>query len=702
MQRIRVISPDGVRGHLPLNEWGNDAYNAGYRLENSREPIKVINPEGVSGTLPIGEWIDASQSGYTLNTHKEYNAGNRVASLAKSVAAGVGGSIPDAASLAYNLPAISANYLAKKGLPLGKAQEYRGENPNAEQLPLIPSATDAIESGIDNLTDGYTETPEDQKWLNEGVKYASSMAGGGAVAKGLQTMGKTGSSKVASMAGSTNPWHVGGAGVAGGVMSKSQDSGDGTLKTIGKGVAAQTAVNAIPSIPNIAKGGGNLLTKGGLALAGLGKNKLDLESAKAGRDLGINLPKAAVTESKVIALADQLLGKAPLTGDLMQSRYKKNIERTIDQINQIKDSTVSIKNLEKLDSTIKKLYAKRDSLLPESAQIQPKELLKEITNARNELNKSASLSDGEKKVMSVLQDYEKRFTPSGIKGVPAKVEDLIATKRSLNKIVNWKDPNINWKKEDKAQGALKAIHKALNEDLAEYGKTNSDWYRYHKQADKLHGQKETRKQLEDFFTDGVVKHSNDNFSFTKLSDKLNDPKRAKVLEKLVEPEVFEKINKLAKVSKAMATKVTNIPNPSSTAPTKAIIGFLTGGSAFAAPYATAAVVSTSVMMSHLLTDKKALDAAIRFAEKPTNKAAVAFNVRMKQLTGYTPVTLVKEAAKREEQEQDKQGTSMRQRIKLHLEENKKQPDGQAMRKLLGKPFIKETGKILNTDVWKKE
>ena len=84
-----------------------------------------------------------------------------------------------------------------------------------------------------------------------------------------------------------------------------------------------------------------------------------------------------------------MLGKAPLTGDLMQSRYKKNIERTIDQINQIKDSTVSIKNLEKLDSTIKKLYAKRDSLLPESAQIQPKELLKEITNARNELNKES-------------------------------------------------------------------------------------------------------------------------------------------------------------------------------------------------------------------------------------------------------------------------------------------------------------------------
>ncbi len=634
-------------------------------------------------------------------TKKEYTAGNRIASTHKSLASGVIGGAADFASLAYNLPAMGANYLAKKGLPIGKAQEYQGENPDAEQLPLIPSAVEAIDNTYDKITNGYTETPPDQKHINKAGHVVGEMISGGLAKTGGKYIGSKALETFGTLSGSAQPLHIAGAGVAGGVMSESQDSGDGTLNTIGKGVAAQTAVNAIPSIPNIVRGSGNLLTKGGLALAGLGKNKLDLESAKAGRDLGINLPKAAVTESKVIALADQLLGKAPLTGDLMQSRYKKNIERTIDQINQIKDSTVSIKNLDKLDSTIKRLYAKRDTLLPKSAQIQPKELLKEITNTRNELNKSASLSDGEKKVMSVLQDYEKRFTPSGIKGVPAKVEDLIATKRSLNKIVNWKDPNINWKKEDKAQGALKAIHKALNEDLAEYGKTNSDWYRYHKQADKLHGQKETRKQLEDFFTDGVVKYSNNNFSFTKLSDKLNDPKRAKVLEKLVEPEVFEKINKLAKVSKAMATKVTNIPNPSSTAPTKAIIGFLTGGSAFAAPYATAAVVSTSLMMSHLLTDKKALDAAIRFAEKPTNKAAVAFNVRMKQLTGYTPVTLSREAAKREEQEQDKHGTSMRAKIKSHLDKNKNRPKGEAVRKLLGNPFIKETGKMLNTDIWKK-
>lgn len=37
----------------------------------------------------------------------------------------------------------------------------------------------------------------------------------------------------------------------------------------------------------------------------------------------------------------------------------------------------------------------------------------------------------------------------------------------------------------------------------------------------------------------------------------------------------------------------------------------------------------------------------------------------------------------------------------NLEENKKQPDGQAMRKLFGNPFLKETGKILNTNVWEK-
>ncbi len=263
--------------------------------------------------------------------YQRHTWGNRAASLGKSVAAGIGGSLPDAASLVYNLPAMGANYRAKKGLPLGKAQEYKGENPDAEQLPLIPSATQAINEGIDNLTDGYTETPKDQQWLNQGVEFASGMLGGGAAAKGLQAVGKTGASKVANVAGSTNPWHIGGAGVAGGVMSKSQNRGDSTLETMGKATAAQMAFNAIPSI----------LTKGGFALTGLNKSNLNLDAAKAGKDLDMNLPKAVVTDNGLTGLADQFLSKMPVSGNIMKSRYAKIGEKVLKELDNAYDSVIS-------------------------------------------------------------------------------------------------------------------------------------------------------------------------------------------------------------------------------------------------------------------------------------------------------------------------------------------------------------------------
>ena len=76
----------------------------------------------------------AQFGGYSVDTQpqKQYSYGNRAASLAKSAVAGAVGSVPDTAALAYNLPAMGANYLAKKGLPLfNNPHEYQGANKNA-------------------------------------------------------------------------------------------------------------------------------------------------------------------------------------------------------------------------------------------------------------------------------------------------------------------------------------------------------------------------------------------------------------------------------------------------------------------------------------------------------------------------------------------------------------------------------------------
>lgn len=104
----------------------------------------------------------------------------------------------------------------------------------------------------------------------------------------------------------------------------------------------------------------------------------------------------------------------------------------------------------------------------------------------------------------------------------------------------------------------------------------------------------------------------------------------------------------------MAVKNKNIPNPSGTAVTAKNFDFisgLTGASAVVFPVKTALGIIGGSGLAHLLTDKKTLDLAIKFAESPTNINAVNFGKSMKQITGYTPVTLLREAQKLEQKKE---------------------------------------------------
>ena len=254
--------------------------------------------EGLGG-IPINNKFDglgAVAMSNNTHTQKQYSLGNRAASLTKSATAGALGAVPDTAALAYNLPAMGVNAALKSGLPLWKASEPTGPNENATQLPLIPSATHAISEGIDNLTNGYTETAPQDKALNQGIEFAAGVAGGGGLAAGANALGRTGVTKVANFAGSTNPWHVGGAGAAGATMSKLEDSGSSAVGGIAGGLAAGAAVNSAPNMWNAAKNIKSLPAKAAVAVSGLGKKNFNLEAAKNAQELGIDLPATPFTE----------------------------------------------------------------------------------------------------------------------------------------------------------------------------------------------------------------------------------------------------------------------------------------------------------------------------------------------------------------------------------------------------------------------
>ena len=575
----------------------------------------------------------------------EPSIGQRIASGAKAVAAGVAGGIPDTLSLAYNLPAMAQNAQVAAGNY--QANPYAFDFAPAEEMtapvPLIPSATEAIDQGIDTVTGGYTITPEDQKYINEGLKTGASFLTGGGLAKTAQG----GVAKLGSMIGNTSPLQAAGAAAMGGTTSYLADQGAGTGEALGGGLAANLAINTTPTI---VKGGKGLLAKGALSAVGLGKKQLNLEAAKAGQSLDITLPKAAVSEGKAIALADQFLSKTPVAGDLMQQRHLAMGNKVLKELDKAYDSALPKAELAGVEDRISQLYLKSRQALPKEAQIVPKNVTSVTESIKAELAKSASLSAGEKKVLSVIKDYEDKFVPMGIKRIPSPIEDLIASQDSLGKLIDWKDTTINWGNEKKARGMQKRLYNAISNDLEEYGKTNPEWYKFHKEANKLYSKKETRKELENML--GEAKNSaTDELSYNSLSKILNDEQNRARLQKITSPEIFERLDKLSKVARAMAIKNKNMPNPSGTAATSQtfnLLSFLTGYGAAKDRVKTGLILTLGTGTAHLLTDKKSLDAAIRFAENPSNFNAVEFGKRMKQITGYTPVTALREAQKLEQ------------------------------------------------------
>jgi hypothetical protein len=583
----------------------------------------------------------------------EPTIGQRIASGAKAVAAGVGGAIPDTLSLAYNLPVMAQNAQVAAGNY--QANPYAFDFAPAEEMtapaPLIPSATEAIDQGIDTATGGYTTTPEDQKYINEGLKTGASFLTGGGLAKTAQG----GVAKLGNMIGNTSPLQAAGAAAMGGTTSYLADQGASTSEAIGGGLAANLAVNASPAL---AKGVGGLAGRAAFSAVGLGKNKLNLEAAKAAQGLDIALPKAAASEGKAIALADQFLSKTPIASGVMSKRYSDMADKVMKELDKAYDSALPAAERVGVEDRIRQLYSNARESLPSEAQIVPSNVTSVTEQVKAELAKSASLSAGEKKVLSIIKDYEDKFVPMGIKRILSPVEDLVASQDSLGKVIDWKDTSVNWQKEKKAAGMVKRLYNSISNDLAEYGKTNPEWYNYQKEADKLFTKLSRRKELEDML--GAVENTaTGEMSYNSLSKILNDEQNRARLQKITNPETFDRLDKLSKVARAMAIKNKNIPNPSGTAVTQKtfdLISILTGASAVVAPEKTALAVIGGSGLAHLLTDKKTLDLAIKFAETPTNLNAVEFGKRMKQITGYTPVTLLRETQKLEQGKEETQVT----------------------------------------------
>lgn len=620
--------------------------------------IRMIGPDGSVAMIPEGMVKSAENFGARRLDAK--NESHPIAALGKGFISGAIGSIPDIASSLYNIPASAINYAKQhpemyEGAQFDPTGTFAPINPNQAELPMIPSATEAIGKSIENV---IGETPENYKHLVEGSKLVGSLAGPGGMAKVAGKKGLELASKGLEYLGSLKPSVLTGGALSGTTMSKLNEEGYSPLTQ----VAAGLGMGSLPAVSkSLAKKGVEGSRKLSAKALGLSPKQLNLEAAKAAQESGIDLPASAFTESRLMGLADQYIGKTPYFGDKLRDKYLKGEKQTLDKLNSIYEDVGPVKT-EEIENQIGKLYKDTVNNLPQNASISPNNTLNTIDSILERLKKSASPSDDQAYVIKKLTDIrediiKKSTTPSNLSQEEIKwlknnnfreediaklgktnneypVENLWETKKSLNDTINW---NI---KDNDYKDLLKKVQRSILEDIGEYGQKDPSWYNSFKSADELFGKVAKRQRLEYLLSEKPINQATGKYSYNSLSKIIHTPKTSREIKNLTSPETFEKIEKLGDVARTMSIKMANIPNPSGSAIVIGI-GSLLGG-LFTAPLPTVAAVVGLQGLTKMLTDKKFLDLAIKTAERTSTKPSkdlLQLRKKVKTLTGLSINTI---------------------------------------------------------------
>jgi hypothetical protein len=383
----------------------------------------------------------------------------------------------------------------------------------------------------------------------------------------------------------------------------------------------------------------------GRKIFGLTHDKVNLNALKAAKDLEVDLPASVFTSSPLTSYTDHAIQKFPFVGERLKKKYNMADEQIEKVLKNIYDKT-GPKKTEEIESQIANLYTQRAKELPTGALIEPSNTIKALDSIK--IN-SALPTRAEKDVLSAIKLLrnemdpliESNFGKVQIPIQPYSVDRLIDTKRSLNSMIKWDiDEGI--------KNQLRNINYNISKDIERYGQTNPDWYKTFKEADNLFASVAKREKLENLLGNASTNHASGNISYNSLSKNINSPKQKNLIKKQVDKDTFEKIKKLGELSKAIAAKNKNAPNPSGTASTLAFIGAASAIATNPLAGIKYAGLATGVAepVARLFTDKKFLDSAIKIAENPTKPnilANVTLKDRMKKLTGISsPVILANE------------------------------------------------------------
>jgi hypothetical protein len=581
--------------------------------------------------------------------------------VGKSIAKGLGsiGDIPHTIGLltemggnyAYNKTLEDFNKkLAAKGLPPIPQEEFISEPTNYSSY--IPNTT-AARKHLKNYTgvdlEPHASSP-DMEVLGNALEFGSGLVGlGGGAAnkvgeiaanKASQSLIKNFASKAANKTRQLAPTAALGAGIGATAKTLEQTGVDPLTANLAPTIAFPFAGAGLSKAKNAGK---TLANKAQLKVLGLSPKGLKLDAAKAAKELGIELPASALTDSRLTGFADQVIGKTPFFGDNLKRKYSTADEQTKRAIDQILNE-VGPAETEAIKAQRAQLYADRDKLA-QGVNIAPTKTNQSTQALKAKLEDADIKSPETQKVLNALGKLQGGFTEyidpkwgnvSNLLKLPPKeisANRMIGNKKNLYDISYDKNDN-NWAT---VKDLLKPIARNINQDIKEAGKTHPEFYKAHVAADELAAKIFRRKRLEELLTGRGVNERLDEVSYSGLSGVIHNPKSAREIKNLVGKETFEKIEKLGDVARAMAQKTKNVPNPSGTTATAAIPAFL-AGFWVSPPTAIGSLIGTT-KVTQLLTDQKFLDMAIKYAEKPSIINGMSLNKRIQKITGQSAAAL---------------------------------------------------------------
>ena len=194
-----------------------------------------------------------------------------------------------------------------------------------------------------------------------------------------------------------------------------------------------------------------------------------------------------------------------------------------------------------------------------------------------------------------------------------------------------KDKNLFDRTDSDSLSYLHNLQAATKTMLEDYGKKNPAFLQALKKADMEYGAYAKRENLEGLLGEKLSSLITEEPQYNPLIKALQKKDNQKFLKNNLGPENYQKLGDYVDVAKAMESIKRNNQNPSGSGWVGALASI--AGGLYAAPSYTAGLLAATQAGTKLLTSKRFITLAHRYAKNPTQSTGQKLEAVIKETTG---------------------------------------------------------------------